>query len=107
MTQEAPRAFVESITKENPRIKALSNGARTAPREASLKKKGRQRKIDGHMMKVLLTVSGLAEEENIGLSIMKNGPSWSVNRDLESKFSSPAEPNTINTFALILRNGRK
>lgn len=41
-------------------------------REASLKKKGRQRKIDGHMMKVLLTVSGLAEEENIGLSIMKN-----------------------------------
>lgn len=102
MTREAPRAFIESITKENPRIKALSNGARTAPREASLKKKGRQRKIDGHM-----TVSGLAEEENIGLSIMKNGPSWSVNRDLESKFSSPAEPNTINTFALILRNGRK
>lgn len=73
MTREAPRAFIESITKKkNPRIKALSNGARTAPREASLKKKGRQRKIDGHMMKVLLTVSGLAEEENIGLSIMKN-----------------------------------
>lgn len=56
MTREAPRAFIESIMKENPRIKALSNGARTAPREASLKKKGRQRKIDGHMMKVLLTV---------------------------------------------------
>ena len=87
MTREAPRAFIESITKENPRIKALSNGVRTAPREASLKRKGRQRKIDGHMMKVLLTVSGLVEEENIGLSIMKNGPSWdrSVNRDLESK----------------------
>lgn len=85
MTREAPRAFIESITKENPRISPY--GARTAPREASLKKKGRQRKIDGHMMKVLLTVSGLVEEENIGLSIMKNGPSWdrSVNRDLESK----------------------
>lgn len=61
------------------------------------------------MMKVLLIVLGLVEEENIGFLIMKNGFSWDcfVNWDFELKIFFLIEFNIINMFVLILRNGRK